>query len=86
MFREDQVRFVAGRLTSHLARDARICGKCGPRSATASFIPNLIDITIGSLDKPQDVPPALHYWDSKRLPWMHMTDGLPRYPEFPPQE
>jgi hypothetical protein len=26
----------------------------------------------------------LHYWESKRLPWLHVTDDLPRYAEFPP--
>lgn len=90
MFRDDQVRFVAGQPTLYAASpEAKrgFCGKCGTQiSFTASFIPGLIDITIGSLDKPEAVPPALHYWESKRLPWLHIADGLPRYPEFPPQE
>jgi hypothetical protein len=90
MFREEQVRFVAGKPTFHASsREAKrgFCGTCGTQiSFTASFIPGLIDITIGSLDRPDAVPPALHYWDSKRLPWLHVADGLPRYPEFPPQE
>ena len=29
------------------------------------YIPGLIDITVGSLDRPQAVTPALHYWDSQ---------------------
>ncbi|HEV8331433.1 MAG TPA: hypothetical protein VGQ22_08445 [Steroidobacteraceae bacterium] len=35
---------------------------------------------------PAALPPTLHYWDSKRLPWLKIADGLPRFPEFPPQE
>jgi hypothetical protein len=30
------------------------------------------------------LPPTLHYWESKRLPWLHLADDLPRYDEFPP--
>lgn len=47
-------------------------------------MPGLIDITIGSLDDPGQVPPTLHYLESKRLPWVHFADQPPRYPEFPP--
>jgi len=90
MFREDQVRFVSGKpaqFASSPEAKRGFCAKCGTQiSFTASFIPGLIDMTIGSLDKPEAVPPTLHYWESKRLPWLHIADGLPRYPEFPPRE
>ena len=63
------------------------CTRCGTQiSFTADYIPGLIDITIGSLDDPGQVPPALHYWDSERLPWVHFSDALPRHPEFPPAD
>jgi len=55
-------------------------------SYTADFIPGLIDITIGSLDRPEDLAPAVHVWDSRRLPWIELADTLPRHPEFPPTE
>jgi hypothetical protein len=32
------------------------------------------------------VSPALHYWDSDRLPWIEFADHLSRYAEFPPTE
>jgi len=41
-------------------------------------------MTIGSFDAPETLPPTIHYWDSKRLPWMRFADDLQRYPEFPP--
>ena len=63
------------------------CPTCGTQiSFTATYIPGLIDITAGSLDRPDAVAPALHYWDSKRLPWVRFADTLPRHAEFPPFE
>lgn len=61
------------------------CGRCGTQiSFTADFLPGLIDIAIGSFDDPARIAPAVHIWDSKRLPWMPVADDLPRFPEFPP--
>ena len=63
------------------------CSQCGTQICfTAEYIPGLIDLTIGSLDAPGLVPPTFHYWESNRLPWLHVADQLPRYPEFPPTE
>lgn len=90
MFRESQMRFTRGAPASYASSpEAKrgFCAACGtPLCFTASYIPGLIDIAIGSLDQPERVPPALHYWDSKRLPWLKLADDLPRYSEFPPTE
>jgi hypothetical protein len=90
MFRQDQVRFVAGEpkhyASSQPARRG-FCEHCGTQlSFTADYIPGLIDLTVGSIDEPERLPPALHYWESKRLPWVHFADVLPRHAEFPPFE
>jgi hypothetical protein len=61
------------------------CSTCGTQiSFTASFLPGLIDISIGSLDKPESIEPLLHYWYSKHLSWAEFADNLPRYPQLPP--
>ena len=61
------------------------CARCGTQIAfTAESLPGLTDITIGSLDDPSRIEPAFHYWESKRLPWLHLADGLPCHPELPP--
>ena len=90
MYAESQVVFPAGTPTVYESSPGArrgFCARCGPQiSFTADYIPGLIDITIGSLDDPARVAPSLHYWESKRLPWVHFADDLPRYPEFPPQE
>jgi hypothetical protein len=89
MFQEGQVAFVKGTPSLYASSpDARrgFCPKCGTQlSFTAEFIPGLIDITVGSLDRPEAVTPSLHYWYSKHLPWMRFADDLPKYPELPPQ-
>lgn len=90
MFGESQVEFLrelpAVYESSPGCRRA-FCARCGTQiSFSADYIPGLIDIAIGSLDDPGQVPPTLHYWDSRRLPWVYFGDSLPRYPEFPPAE
>ena len=88
MFEEAQVVFGKGSPTTYASSSGAkrgFCPACGTQiSFTADYIPGLIDITIASLDHPETVAPTLHYWDAERLPWVHLADDLPRYPEFPP--
>lgn len=57
------------------------CAACGtPLTYQASATPQEIDVTVGSLDRPQDVAPADHTQTSYRLPWVCINDGLPLYP------
>jgi hypothetical protein len=90
MYQEGQVSFPGSKPRTYAssAEGRRgFCPACGTQiSFTASFLPGLIDITIGSLDDPTAVPPTLHYWDSRRLPWLRFADGLPAFPELPPFE
>ena len=90
MYEESQVVFLGKPPTAYASSPGSrrgFCPHCGTQiSFTAEYIPGLIDITIGSLDDPGQVPPTLHYWESERLPWVHFADRLPRHPEFPPTE
>jgi hypothetical protein len=90
MFDASQVVFTKGAATIYASSaEAKrgFCPRCGTQiSFTAEYIPGLIDIAVGSLDRPETVPPVLHYWDSQRLPWVRFADDLPRFPEFPPME
>ena len=38
-----------------------------------------MDVTAGSLDAADAVRPQDHIWDSSRLPWLSIDDGLPRH-------
>lgn len=88
MFEEQQLRYTRGEPAHYASSpEARrwFCAACGTQLGfTASFLPGLVDVTVGSLDRPESVTPTLHYWDAERLPWMKHADGLPVYPEFPP--
>lgn len=88
MFHESQVSFSADaprQYSSSTEARRGFCRGCGTQiSFTASFLPDLIDISIGSLDDPESITPTLHYWYSKHLSWAEFADQLPRHPEFPP--
>jgi hypothetical protein len=88
MYPQPQVTFVKGTpATYHSSPGAQrgFCNQCGTQiSFVGEIIPGLIDITIGSLDAPDEVAPMLHYWESKRVSWLHIADDLPRFAEFPP--
>jgi hypothetical protein len=90
MFQQSQVAFTAGKPATYASSgegERGFCPSCGTQiSFTATYIPGLIDITVGSLDRPDAVRPVLHYWDSERLPWVRLADDLPRHAEFPPFE
>lgn len=90
MYQESQVSFLGGPPQAYESSPGArrsFCARCGTQICfTADYIPGLIDITIGSLDDPGLVEPQLHYWESRRVPWVHFADNLPRYPEFPPTE
>lgn len=88
MFSREQVDIVAGSLKLYTASadvTRGFCGDCGtPISFEATYLPGLIDITLGSFDDPEVIKPSMHYWHSRHLSWAEFADALPRYPEFPP--
>ena len=88
MYDASQVRFRQGEPRQHASSpEAKrgFCAACGTQlSFTATFLPGLVDISIGSLDDPESVKPSLHYWHSKHLSWAEFADALPRHRELPP--
>lgn len=88
MFEESQVKFTRHDLKQYQSSaeaQRGFCANCGSQiSFTASFLPGLIDISIGSLDDPESIVPSLHYWHAEHLSWVEFADDLPRHPEFPP--
>jgi hypothetical protein len=88
MYQQGQVTFTKAQpkaFASSPEAKRSFCEVCGTQiSFTASFLPGLIDITVGSLDNPETVKPTLHYWHSKHLSWAEFADTLPRHPELPP--
>jgi hypothetical protein len=46
--------------------------------------PDTIDVTVGSLDRPERAPPGFHIWRQSRVPWFETTDNSPRFDQFCP--
>jgi len=59
------------------------CPRCGtPVVFEDARRPDHVDVTTGSLDEPELVPPDRHIWTSAQLGWLHLGDGLPRFEEW----
>lgn len=63
------------------------CPECGTAiTFTESARPTEVDVTAGSLDRPELAVPTQHEWITDRVPWLHLDDDLPRHPERDPGE
>jgi hypothetical protein len=89
MFPEGQFAYTKGKPAIYESTPGSLrafCGACGTQVAfTGDGIPGLVDITVGSLDDPSALPPQAHIFESRRISWLHLSDDLPRFAEFPPQ-
>lgn len=83
-FRKPQVRYLTGerkRYASSPGVSRSFCGDCGtPLAYEADRWPDEIHIYISTLDAPQDFPPTAHVYTAEQIPWLHLDDGLKRYP------
>lgn len=79
----DQFRWLVGtpnsfRSSDHATRS--FCGRCGtPLTFCSDSLPDEIDVTIASLDDPEQVPPEDHIWVSSKLGWVEISDRLPQF-------
>jgi len=62
----------------------RFCRDCGTSLTYERDDSEYLDILLGSLDDPEAVRPAHHVYDSRRVVWLDLDDGLPRHPEGRP--
>ena len=83
MFEESQVAISNEKPKNFKSSDEGqrgFCASCGTQiSFTASYLPNLIDISVGSLDNPEAISPTFHYWYSNHLSWVAFADNLTRH-------
>ena len=59
------------------------CPDCGTPLSFRYLASAWYGITIGSLDDPGAVPPALHYGVESRVPWLDYLEGLPEHETQP---
>jgi hypothetical protein len=56
------------------------CGSCGtPLTYCHDSRPDLIDVTVCSLDQPDLIAPRDHIWTQYQLGFIKLADNLPRY-------
>ena len=54
------------------------CGRCGAQlSLFTDLSPDTLDITIATLDQPEQAPADRHIWVQDRLPWLQLDGQLP---------
>lgn len=55
------------------------CPRCGtPMAFRADRFPGEIHFYAATLDRPEAFAPTCHYHAAEMLPWVHLSDGLPR--------
>ena len=48
------------------------CGKCGtPVVCISTNHPEIVDVTVGSLDSPENFAPTMTVFEDTRMPWVH---------------
>jgi hypothetical protein len=88
MFPSAQVRYPAAapqRYESSPGTWRGFCGRCGTSlNFESEQIPGLVDLTVGSFDDSDTLPPRVQIWCSHRLDWVAEAGSLPEFAEFPP--
>jgi hypothetical protein len=76
-------RVTSGSLRSHVSSPGALrqfCEQCGtPITYSNERSPDLIDVTIATLDQPDSMQPTEHIWMEDALSWDRPNDGLPQF-------
>jgi hypothetical protein len=61
------------------------CSACGTGLfyRNEEFLPGVVEVTLGSLDKPESLAPTLHIQAAEQLAWMKRAHELPVVERFP---
>jgi hypothetical protein len=81
-FRRDDFHVTQGepRILLWAGRVRSFCGDCGtPLTFMTTPQAEEVDVTVCSFDHPEKVTPADHTWVDDCLPWIRLTDDLPKY-------
>ena len=77
----DSLKWLAGSPTTYDSGPSCVryfCNNCGAQVALFSRnSPEMMDVTIATLDHPEEGPADRHIWADSRLPWLHLDEHLP---------
>jgi hypothetical protein len=89
-FRSADFSFTLGqpaRFESSAIAFRQFCRDCGTQlTFQLHRSPDSIDVTLGSIDRPETITPADHIWVRRQIPWIVLADGLPRFETNRPPE
>jgi hypothetical protein len=69
------------RYRSSAEAERGFCAVCGTTlSMHESVLADRVQVSLGSLDRPDLVRPDDHVWTSSQLPWLKLVDDRPRFP------
>lgn len=78
-------RWLAGTPTvypSSATCSRSFCPACGAHlTLFTTLSPDTLDVTIATLDYPEQAPADRHIWVKSRLPWLHLDPRLPEEDE-----
>jgi hypothetical protein len=82
-FPVEAFRWTSGQPTryrSSAAAERGFCAVCGSTlSMHEAVLADRVQVSLGSLDRPDLVRPDDHVWTSRQLPWLEVVDDLPRF-------
>jgi hypothetical protein len=56
------------------------CDRCGTALTYQRLdVPDSIDVTLGSMDDPEELEPEDHTWTESKISWIAPGDHLPSY-------
>lgn len=68
------------RYRSSAEAERGFCERCGSTlTMHETVLDDRVQVTLGSLDRPEDVRPDDHVWTESQLPWLRIDDDLPRF-------
>jgi hypothetical protein len=83
-FPADAFTWTKGEVTrygSSAEADRGFCRTCGSTlTMHETVLGARVQVTLGSLDRPEAVRPDDHVWTVSQLPWLKIDDDLPRFP------
>ena len=75
----DTSQFPAPGFSTKAGVERWICPRCGsPLAATFDYLPDQIYVPVGILNDAASLSPELHCHADQALPWLCMSDELPR--------
>ena len=86
----DRFAYVEGKAAAYASSDhgrREFCRRCGsPLTFRSSRRVADVDVTVGTLDRPESFRPSRHIFVASRLAWLRLDQDLPEHPGFTPQE